>query len=236
MIIGLVMLLLLTIIMLAAMRVTSLEEKMAGNLRNQNIAFQAAESALREGETRIRFFGYTLDSCLKACAGEAAEQCSVDSMAECPAACTPECKTIKDQDLDGQAATIDWDNDGTQDDVNPFLWLYRDGSFLNAKAELGGPEDSTCSFGLCDPTLLGPDDVAGLVDVENAMLEADTNIDEISAEPKYIIQLLNQTDSPDSSRLYATFLITAVAWGGDDDKSRVQLQSTFRLHSLHKVD
>ena len=41
-IIGLVMLLLLTIIMLAAMRVTSLEERMAGNLRNQNIALQAA--------------------------------------------------------------------------------------------------------------------------------------------------------------------------------------------------
>ena len=52
-IIGLVMLLLLTIIMLAAMRVTSLEERMAGNLRNQNIAFQAAESALREAEATI---------------------------------------------------------------------------------------------------------------------------------------------------------------------------------------
>jgi type IV pilus assembly protein PilX len=52
-IIGLVMLLLLTIIMLAAMRVTSLEERMAGNLRNQNIAFQAAESALREAEAFI---------------------------------------------------------------------------------------------------------------------------------------------------------------------------------------
>jgi type IV pilus assembly protein PilX len=47
------MLLLLTIIMLAAMRVTSLEERMAGNLRNQNIAFQAAESALREAEATI---------------------------------------------------------------------------------------------------------------------------------------------------------------------------------------
>ena len=34
----------------------------------------------------------------------------------------------------------------------------------------------------------------------------------------------------------ATFLITAVAWGGDDNRSLVQLQSTYRLHSLHKVD
>ena len=53
-IIGLVMLLLLTIIMIAAVQVTVLEEKMAGNLQNQNIAFQAAESALREAEARIR--------------------------------------------------------------------------------------------------------------------------------------------------------------------------------------
>ncbi len=51
--IGLVMLLLLTIIMIAAMRVTMLEERMAGNLRNHNIAFQAAESALREAEAFI---------------------------------------------------------------------------------------------------------------------------------------------------------------------------------------
>ena len=52
-IIGLVMLLLLTLIMMAAVKVTMLEEKMAGNLQNQNIAFQAAESALREAEARI---------------------------------------------------------------------------------------------------------------------------------------------------------------------------------------
>jgi type IV pilus assembly protein PilX len=52
-IISLIILLLLTIIMIAAVRVTSLEERMAGNLRNQNIAFQAAESALREAEASI---------------------------------------------------------------------------------------------------------------------------------------------------------------------------------------
>jgi type IV pilus assembly protein PilX len=52
-IIGLVMLLLLTIIMLSAVQVSSLEEKMAGNLRNYNIAFQSAESALREAEEFI---------------------------------------------------------------------------------------------------------------------------------------------------------------------------------------
>ncbi len=49
-IISLIMLLVLTIIGVNAMRTTMLEEKMAGNLRDKNLAFQAAESALRDGE------------------------------------------------------------------------------------------------------------------------------------------------------------------------------------------
>ncbi len=49
-IISMIMLLVLTIMGLSSIRDTSLEEKMAGNLKNTNTAFQAAESALREGE------------------------------------------------------------------------------------------------------------------------------------------------------------------------------------------
>lgn len=49
-VIALVMLLLLTIIGTTALRTTTLEEKMVGNLHEYNLAFQAAESALREGE------------------------------------------------------------------------------------------------------------------------------------------------------------------------------------------
>jgi len=52
-IISLIILLLLTLIGVTAIQTTSLEEKMAGNLRNQNLAFQAAETALRAGETRL---------------------------------------------------------------------------------------------------------------------------------------------------------------------------------------
>jgi type IV pilus assembly protein PilX len=47
------MLLLLTIIGTTGMSVVSLEEKMAGNLRDRNLAFQAAESALALGEAAI---------------------------------------------------------------------------------------------------------------------------------------------------------------------------------------
>jgi type IV pilus assembly protein PilX len=51
--ISLIMLLLLTLIGITAAQVTGLEEKMAGNLRDRNLAFQAAETALRAGEEKI---------------------------------------------------------------------------------------------------------------------------------------------------------------------------------------
>lgn len=51
--VSLIILLLLTLIGITAMRVTTMEEKMAGNTRNRNLAFQAAESALRDGEAYV---------------------------------------------------------------------------------------------------------------------------------------------------------------------------------------
>ncbi|NOS87147.1 MAG: pilus assembly protein PilX [Methylococcaceae bacterium] len=50
--ISLVILVLLTIIGISAAQFTGLEEKMAGNLRDRNLAFQAAETALREAEEK----------------------------------------------------------------------------------------------------------------------------------------------------------------------------------------
>lgn len=47
---GLIFLVMMTLLGVTAMQTTILEEKMAGNLRNENLAFQAAEAALREGE------------------------------------------------------------------------------------------------------------------------------------------------------------------------------------------
>ena len=49
-VVALMFLVLLTIIGVSSMSGTTLEEKMAGNQREQNIAFQAAESALRDAE------------------------------------------------------------------------------------------------------------------------------------------------------------------------------------------
>lgn len=51
--ISLIILLLMTIIGVSAMQSTTLQEKMAGNLRDSNLAFQAAESALRDAENYL---------------------------------------------------------------------------------------------------------------------------------------------------------------------------------------
>ena len=52
-IVGLIMVLLMTIVGLAAIRGSSLQEMMASNLRDRNLAFQAAEAGLRAGESRV---------------------------------------------------------------------------------------------------------------------------------------------------------------------------------------
>lgn len=52
-IMAMVFLLLLTILGVTAMSTTSLEEKMAGNVRDKDVAFQAAEAALITGENWI---------------------------------------------------------------------------------------------------------------------------------------------------------------------------------------
>lgn len=52
-VVSLVILLVITMIAAGSMRGTILEEKMAGNTRDRNLAFQAAESAVREAEIFI---------------------------------------------------------------------------------------------------------------------------------------------------------------------------------------
>lgn len=53
-IVGMLFLIVLTVLVLSMMRTSMLEERMAGNNRDWNVAFQAAESALRDAEREIR--------------------------------------------------------------------------------------------------------------------------------------------------------------------------------------
>jgi type IV pilus assembly protein PilX len=53
-VIGLLLLVILTVLSTSAMQSTALQERMAGNNRDRNLAFQAAEAALRDAEQYIR--------------------------------------------------------------------------------------------------------------------------------------------------------------------------------------
>ena len=53
MIISLIFLLMMTLISTAAMRSSTMQARMAGNARDVNVAFQAAEAALREAEQNL---------------------------------------------------------------------------------------------------------------------------------------------------------------------------------------
>jgi len=56
-IVSLILLLVMTLLGVSAMQTNVLEEKMAGNFRDRDLAFQAAEAALRDGETDISLPG-----------------------------------------------------------------------------------------------------------------------------------------------------------------------------------
>lgn len=62
-VVSLLILLVMTLIGVTGMQVTSLEEKMAGNMRDRNLAFQAAESALRAGEASLTTATLPMFSC-----------------------------------------------------------------------------------------------------------------------------------------------------------------------------
>ncbi|HEC59907.1 MAG TPA: hypothetical protein ENI24_10115, partial [Methylophaga sp.] len=53
-VISLIMLLIMTILAISSMSTTILEEKMSGNFKDRNMAFQAAEAGLRAGESYLR--------------------------------------------------------------------------------------------------------------------------------------------------------------------------------------
>jgi len=94
-------------------------------------------------------------------------------------------------------------------------------------APFGLAGENACVQGMC--TLTDPKQSEIFPAVSGATRTASTGIADIAAEPEYIIELVRIEPSSDSSRLYATFLITTRAWGRDAN-SVVQLQTAYRLH------
>ena len=52
-VVSLILLVVLTMLGVQGMRTNVMQERMAGNMRERSLAFQAAEAALREGESRL---------------------------------------------------------------------------------------------------------------------------------------------------------------------------------------
>jgi type IV pilus assembly protein PilX len=77
-IVSLVMLLLLTIVGMSAMQMTSLEERMSGNFRNHELAFQAAEAGLSQAEAFVESTAFSLTDFQTACSGSQCFKSSCD--------------------------------------------------------------------------------------------------------------------------------------------------------------
>ena len=58
---SLVMLLIITILGLSSVQTTTLQERMARNARDTNLAFQATEAAIKDAETLVETFGSLVD-------------------------------------------------------------------------------------------------------------------------------------------------------------------------------
>ncbi|GHD64574.1 pilus assembly PilX family protein [Jeongeupia chitinilytica] len=65
-VVSLILLVIVTILVVNAMRVTTMNEKMAGNYMDRNRAYQAAEQALRQGESLLQ---NNAETCLSGCTG-----------------------------------------------------------------------------------------------------------------------------------------------------------------------
>lgn len=69
-VVALIMLLVMTVLGITAMQVTRMEERMAGNSRDVNLAFQGAEAGLRDAEERVRLLAAPPTFCASApCVG-----------------------------------------------------------------------------------------------------------------------------------------------------------------------
>jgi len=85
-VVALIMLLVMTVLGITAMRVTRMEERMAGNSRDVNLAFQGAEAGLRDSEARIAAMTVRPTTCSVApCAIWGIGQWTTDPRDELPA-------------------------------------------------------------------------------------------------------------------------------------------------------
>ena len=125
-IVSLVMLLVMTVIGVAAMQTTSLEEKMAGNARDRDLAFQAAETALRAGETWLRTAAQAIPSGEVPCIGTTASGLDATGCYASDVSQIPAWKSIDNQNFwDDPAWATSYPNTLAQIRTNPSYIVER---------------------------------------------------------------------------------------------------------------
>ncbi|GBL44470.1 type IV fimbrial biogenesis protein PilX [Sulfuriferula multivorans] len=93
--VSLVFLVILTLLGVAAFQSATLQEKMTGNLRDQSVAFQSAEAALRDGESVVAASLNTASPADYACTNGLCRPTFCDSGGTCtPVAGTPQWQNV----------------------------------------------------------------------------------------------------------------------------------------------
>jgi len=135
-VISLILLLVMTVLGLAAMQATRMEERMAGNQRDRNISFQGAEAGLRDAENRIADMVARPDTCASA-------PCAVPSVWERDALAA---YNLRNQDAAWWVLNaLEYGEDGNQEmeeaTVDPRV-LIEDAGFVPDSLTVGhGPPD-----------------------------------------------------------------------------------------------
>ncbi len=101
-VVAMIVLLILLVIGLAGGRLVQTEEAMSGNFYDRSLAFQAAETALREGEERILTFDYNADGSETGTAVNLVYNCNSEEVGG------NDCTSSPDPYGDGRGDNIGW--------------------------------------------------------------------------------------------------------------------------------
>ncbi len=122
---SLVILLVVTLLGVASVQTTMMEEQMSRNSRDANIAMLAAESAIEDGETYIEILG----------AAQAADDAAKLAAGETPV----ELLAFRDVDAEANGLYFEASSTATPNWVD-VVWSDPDGSYLSASTSIAGVE------------------------------------------------------------------------------------------------
>jgi|SRR5690554_3947735 len=214
--VSLILLLLLTIVGVSAMQMTSLEERMSGNYRDHQIAFQAAEAALVEAEAFIENTTLGLSNFAAACSGG---NCFKSDCAG---------GLCFDGSIDGSASGGNSGGGNNKGGGNSGGGNNQGGGNSGGGQSGGGNMVQNCGLGTSKPWTTNVWTTAG-------KYRTATAIPETAANAKYIIEFrcftprdpsaTVSTENPEQWTLF--FRVTALATGGTTN-SQVMLQTTYK--------